>query len=118
MHELSLVQSIFSTLEEQLSQEELETVSLVELQVGLLSNVEPILLQNAFTAYQETRGKYQRVQLQTNLIDIKIHCASCDLESKVENYVFKCSSCGTPSSNIISGNELLIHRIHYDEPVP
>lgn len=114
MHELSLVKSIFSTLEETLEENEMEHVSLVELNIGLLANVEPILLQNAFTAFQESNPQYDHISLQSNMIEIKIMCSSCQQESIVENYIFRCKACDTPSNQIVSGEELLIHRIHYD----
>ncbi|MEM7371471.1 MAG: hydrogenase maturation nickel metallochaperone HypA [Bacteroidota bacterium] len=114
MHELSIVQSIFSTLESELSEPEMQTVSVVELKIGLLANVEPILLQNAFTAFQETHPHYSSISLQTEMVEIRIHCPACDTDSIVENYVFQCSQCGAPSNRILSGEELLIHRIHYE----
>ncbi|MEL6133885.1 MAG: hydrogenase maturation nickel metallochaperone HypA, partial [Bacteroidota bacterium] len=84
MHELSLVQSIFSSLEAELSPEELQKLSGVELKIGLLANVEPTLLQNAFLAYQESHPEYAQVQLNTELVPIQIHCRSCDAPSPVE----------------------------------
>ncbi|MEM6802122.1 MAG: hydrogenase maturation nickel metallochaperone HypA [Bacteroidota bacterium] len=113
MHELSLVQSIFSTLENELSQEELNKLEAVELNIGLLANVEPILLNNAFKAYQETRNAYLGVELKTNMIPISINCPNCKKTSEIKNYIFICAHCGTPSNQIITGEELLIHRIHY-----
>ena len=114
MHELSLVQSIFSSLEAELPPEELERVTEVELKIGLLSNVEPILLKNAFSAYQETNPQYKGIVLTSHTIPITIHCDTCDTESTVENYIFRCKQCGAPSNHILTGEELLIYRIHYD----
>jgi hydrogenase nickel incorporation protein HypA/HybF len=113
MHELSLVQSIFSSLEEELSKDELDKLKAVELKIGLLANVEPILLQNAFKAFCETKPEYGRVELLTQSIPIKVHCPDCDEDSLVENYVFKCAQCGKPSNKVVSGEELLIHQIHF-----
>ena len=50
MHEISLVRTIFRTLEEQFQPDELERVETIELKIGPLANVESILLQNAFDA--------------------------------------------------------------------
>ncbi len=114
MHELSLVNSIFSTLEAELAIEEMARVSAVELKIGLLANVEPILLQNAFTAFQEANQQYQQVHLSTQVVPIVIFCATCNQESEVANYIFKCSQCGQPSRDIRTGEELLIHKIHFE----
>lgn len=117
MHELSLVRSIFSTLEESLSIEELKNVSCVDLKIGLLANVEPILLQNAYKAYLESHPEYEHVKLEIKLVDIMVHCNACGHKTKVQQYKFICGNCGAPTNNIISGEELLIHQIHFD-PVP
>ncbi|MEO1384730.1 MAG: hydrogenase maturation nickel metallochaperone HypA [Bacteroidota bacterium] len=111
MHELSLVQSIFSSLEAELTPEELQKLSGVELKIGLLANVEPTLLQNAFLAYQESHPEYARVKLDTELVPIQIHCKRCGSLSPVENYIFKCQNCGAPSNQIVSGEELMISRV-------
>jgi len=118
MHELSLVQSIFGTLEHELSEEEMQRVAAVELKIGLLANVEPILLQNAFKAYKASHPQYQQVELKTQMVEIKIHCLACGSQSIVKQYLFKCTNCGSPSNNIVSGEELLIHRIHYHDTAP
>ena len=115
MHELSLVQSIFSTLEAELMLEELAKVTAVELKIGKLANVEPILLQNAFQAYQETNPQYAQVELKTEMVEIKVFCDVCQLEREVENYVFICSKCGKPTNKVVAGEELLIQRIYFQE---
>lgn len=113
MHEFSLVQQIFSSLEEQLSQEEMEQLQGVDLRIGKLANVEPILLKNAFSAFQQMTPQYAQVELQTELVEIRIHCSHCGQESGVHNYVFKCAHCGQPTREILSGEELLIHQIRF-----
>ncbi|MEM6345645.1 MAG: hydrogenase maturation nickel metallochaperone HypA [Bacteroidota bacterium] len=118
MHELSLVQSVFAALKDELPPEEMAKVAAVELKIGLLANVEPILLQNAFTAYQQTHPEYAAIELKTLMVDIMIHCPNCHKQSKVSNYVFRCAYCDTPSNQIVAGEELLIHKIYYHEKIP
>lgn len=113
MHEFSLVQQIFSSLEDELSPEEMAQLQGVNLRIGKLANVEPVLLQNAFSAFQQMHPQYAEVDLQTELVEILIRCAHCGQESGVQNYVFKCAHCGQPSREIISGEELLIHQIRF-----
>lgn len=114
MHEISLVRSIFNTLESEFSIAELETLNAIDLKVGLLSNVEPILMQNAFEAVTTAEEKFQNVKLNVIKIPIEIYCKDCDTNSTIENYKFACSSCGIPNNNIVKGEELLIHQVHFD----
>lgn len=118
MHELSLVQSIFSSLEAELAEAELRRMCAVDLKIGRLANVEPTLLQNAFKAYQAMNPTYDAVELNIQLIEIEVRCPQCGSISPVEQYRFICGQCETPTRDIIAGEELLIHRIHYaDVPV-
>lgn len=116
MHEISLVRNIFNTLEAEFSAEELQNLTAIDLKVGMLSNVEPVLMHNAFSAVTTAEEKFQGVELNVKVIPIKIHCQTCDTHSVVENYKFACSSCGQPNNNVVEGTELLIHRVHFKEP--
>lgn len=113
MHEISLVRNIFNTLEAEFSSEDLQGLQAINLKVGLLSNVEPILMQNAFEAVTTAEEKFQSVQLNIELIPIEIYCSSCDSHSTVQNYRFVCSSCGSPNNNVVKGTELLIHQVQF-----
>lgn len=70
MHELSLVQSIFASLEGELAKDELERLTRVDMKIGVLANVEPTLLQNAFLAYQESHPEYNQVKLEMERIPV------------------------------------------------
>lgn len=111
MHEISLVRTIFRTLEDNFSPEELGRVTAIELKVGPLANVEPILLQNAFEAVvEEDETRFKDVKLGVNLVPILIQCPDCDQITEVQNYCFVCV-CGKPCGNVVQGNELLIERV-------
>lgn len=114
MHEISLVRNIFNTLEAEFSKAELDAMTAINLKVGLLSNVEPVLMQNAFDAVTTAEEKYQEVKLNVELVPIEIYCTDCDTNSTIENYKFACATCGKPNNNVVKGTELLIHQVHFD----
>ncbi len=114
MHEISLVRNIFRTLEEEFNKEELDRLEGIDLKVGLLSNVEPILMQNAFEAVTQDENRFLDVELRVKVVPIKIKCELCGEESEVKNYVFKCSN-GHPTKNLIQGEELLIEKVHFSD---
>ena len=113
MHEVSLVRTIASTLEEEFTAEERTRLTRIDLRVGLLSNVQPVLMQNAFQAVQEGEGKFNGVELHVEVLPVLVRCETCNHESQIDNYKFACANCGRPTSNVIQGNELLIHRVHF-----
>ena len=111
MHEISLVRNIFKTLEDEFPGE-IDKVRGIHLTVGLLSNVQPILMQNAFEAVLETEPQYNKTSLHVEVLPILIHCDDCDKNTEVMNYTFICT-CGKPSKNIVQGEELLISKVEF-----
>lgn len=117
MHEISLVRTISGTLEAEFSAEELNRLTKINLRVGLLSNVQPILMQNAFSAVQEGEQKFKGVALNIEVLPVIVRCEMCTHESQIDNYKFACANCGRPTSNVVQGNELLIHKVEFSDPV-
>lgn len=113
MHEISLVKSVFNTLEAEFSMEDLQRLEAIHLRIGKLSNIEPTLMQNAFDAVSATEEKFQDVALKMEVVDIVVHCDQCNVDSTVHQYKFVCNSCGQPTSNVIAGTELLIHQVQF-----
>ena len=113
MHEISLVRNIFRTLEDEFPKD-LDRIRAINLRVGLLSNVQPILMQNAFQAVVEDEPKYKKTTLNVEVLPILIHCDDCDMTSEVHQYRFICP-CGKSSRNVIQGEELLISSVEFEE---
>lgn len=113
MHEISLVKNIFRTLEETFP-EKIEKLRGIYLQVGILSNVQPILMQNAFEAVLLDEPRYNNSSLHVEVLPVLIHCDACDKNSEVLNYNFVCS-CGKPSKNIVQGLEMMINKVEFED---
>ncbi len=113
MHEISLVRNIFKTLEEEFPAE-IDKIRGIHLTVGILSNVQPILMQNAFQAVLEDEPRYNKTVLHVELLPVVIYCDVCDKRTEVMQYRFVCS-CGKPSRNIVQGEELLISKVDFAE---
>lgn len=109
MHELSIVKDIFSTLEEHY-EARVEDIQKIEITAGLLSNVQPVLIQNAFDAFITEHHNYKHMELEVVVQDIIAHCQTCNKDFKVEYHRFVCA-CGVPSTNIVQGNELYISKV-------
>ncbi len=111
MHEISLVRNIFTTLEEEFPGE-VNKVRGIHLTVGLLSNVQPLLMQSAFEAVLLDEPKYNKASLFVNLLPVLVYCDDCDKTTEVLNYKFACS-CGKPSRNVVQGEELVISKVEF-----
>lgn len=115
MHETSIVHSIMRTLEQEFEAEKLAKMTAIHLKVGVLSNIEPRLLHNAYSAYHLSNPHYSHVELVIRSTSIKISCERCGHITNVENYRFICAKCEKPSKNIIQGEEMLIHQVAFDD---
>lgn len=91
----------------------MQAITRIQLKAGLLSNVQPILMQNAFEAVVADEPQYQHIRLQVEVLPILVRCDRCHEISEVHQYRFVCA-CGEPCRNIIQGEELLISEVEFD----
>lgn len=103
------------TLEMEFEKEKLDKMKSIHLKVGILSNIEPRLLHNAYSAYHMMYPKYRTVTLNIESTELKIKCEVCNHITQVKNYRFLCENCDRPSKNIIQGEELLIHKVEFED---
>jgi hydrogenase nickel incorporation protein HypA/HybF len=116
MHEISLVRNIFRTLEDEFK-EEVNKIRVIHLTVGVLSNVQPILMESAFQAVLADEPVYNKISLVVEQLPVLIKCEVCNAVTEVRDYRFVCS-CGRPGRNIIQGEELLISKVEFAEEEP
>ncbi|UKB85726.1 hydrogenase maturation nickel metallochaperone HypA [Chryseobacterium sp. MEBOG06] len=114
MHELSIVKDIFDTLEEHYDAKA-EDIQKVQVTAGLLSNVQPVLIQNAFDAFITDHPHYQEMELEVLVNEIIAHCDRCEKDFQVRYHRFVCDDCGTASANIVQGNELFISKVIFKQ---
>ena len=114
MHELSLCQSILKAVEDEFPGEQLEKVREIHLRAGILSGVEPSILQNIFLFMIRSSGLENAVLL-IEQPGISAYCQTCEHSFSVEHFVFVCPECGESSSDILTGNELKIFKIILEE---
>ena len=61
------------TLEQEFDAEKLNTMTGIYVKVGILSNIEPRLLYNAYEASHMMNPKYQNVKFHIEMVELKIH---------------------------------------------
>lgn len=111
MHELSIVKDIFDTLKEAYP-DRYEQISKINIEAGLLSNVQPILIQNAFEAYILDDERFKNTELEVVQLPIIAHCQKCKKDFEVHFHRFVCE-CGEPSTTIVQGEELRINKVTF-----
>lgn len=109
-----MVRNIFKTLEEEFP-ERFSKIRGIYLRVGLLSNVQPLLMDSAFRAVVEDQPAYAHTRLHVEVLPVLVFCDDCDKTSEVVNYRFVCGDCGKPSGKVVQGEELLIGKVEFED---
>jgi hydrogenase nickel incorporation protein HypA/HybF len=113
MHELSVCQSMLRQVSEIARQHDACQVSRVRLRIGVLSGVEPDLLQQAFPI-ASSGTVAEGAQLLINTLPVCVRCESCGAESEVAANKLICAACGDWHTRLISGNELLLDSVEIE----
>jgi hydrogenase nickel incorporation protein HypA/HybF len=111
MHEIGIIQDILHILEDKYK-DKIVDIKKVEIEAGLLCNVQPILIQNAYEAVIASESKYSNIELDVKLLPIIAFCQKCEENFEVMRHKFVCK-CGEPSRTIVQGEELRISRIDF-----
>lgn len=114
MHEISVCQSMLKTLESELGNEQMSNLKTIKLKVGEISGIEIPLLESAFAAVTEG-SKYEKLSMEIQGVPVKAYCSNCQKDFRVYKHRFICPICDTPSADIVSGEELLIHQVIYED---
>jgi len=114
MHELSIAQEIISIAEHYYSSDENEHVKSIKVKIGKLQNVLPDSLEFCFNALIQN-SKMENAKMVIEHIPIKLECNSCADISEQEGFLFACPKCGSSSITVISGNELTVSELEFED---
>lgn len=107
MHEYSIVQSLLETCEEHARANDASEITKVIVKIGVLSGVEPDLLETAFNTFKE-QTVCHNAQFIMNIQKIEILCKSCNTKSILEKNEFSCPSCGGVDIEVLDGEEMYL----------
>jgi len=113
MHEFSIVQSLISIIEGYVEENNATKVSRVVVKVGVLSGVEPHLLEMAFNTFKEGTVA-QGAEFVIEVEKLKIRCKDCKTESEKEEINALCPSCGSLNTEIIGGEDMLLKSLELE----
>ena len=115
MHELSVCQALLDQVEGIARDRNAGEVTEINVQIGPLSGVEPILLQQAFRiASAGTLAEGARLNLST--MPVRVHCRSCGAETTAMPARLVCAACGDWRTTLVSGDDLLLTTIELSAP--
>jgi len=113
MHELSIITSLFETLESQARDHNASRITAVQLQVGALSGAVPELLREAFDMYAKGTVA-DGAALTIVQPPVRVKCRACGLETEPRDFIFKCGECGSTDISLAAGTELFLEKIELE----
>ena len=116
MHEVSLMRNLLVTVEGARTREGGGPVKVIHLRIGEMSGVSIDALSFAFevlskgTAAEGGRLEFERVPL-------RARCRECGAEFHPDEFVFRCSGCGSPETEMLAGREMEVDYILLDDEI-
>ncbi|ADV45363.1 hydrogenase maturation nickel metallochaperone HypA [Nitratifractor salsuginis] len=113
MHEYSIVQALLDQCEEHAAKHGAEKIVKVVTKIGVLSGVEPDLLQTAFDTFKE--GTIcEEAEFVMNIQPLVIYCRACQKESTLEELVMACPECGSLETNLLDGEDMYLMSLEME----
>ncbi|MEY3288671.1 MAG: hypothetical protein RLZZ419_913 [Pseudomonadota bacterium] len=81
--------------------------------IGLLSGIEPLLLESAFSI-SRAGTLAEEAEFLTETLPIRVLCNSCGAESETAINNLVCESCGGYNTKLLSGDELILARVELE----
>ncbi|WP_457597383.1 hydrogenase maturation nickel metallochaperone HypA [Hydrogenimonas sp.] len=110
MHEYSIVQALLEQCETHAKAHDAEKITRIEVKIGVLSGVEPHLLQIAFNTFKE-KTICEEAEFVMEIQPVVIHCYNCDARFTLEEHEYSCPRCGGSAVKIVEGEEMLLMRL-------
>jgi hydrogenase nickel incorporation protein HypA/HybF len=113
MHELTLAESIVSTVKKAIENRRGAKVVLVRVKIGQLTEIVPDALQFGFESLV-LDTPLTGAKLEIEQVPIVGKCEQCSHEFTVEEFMFICPKCFSGSIQMIQGDELEISNIEVE----
>ena len=115
MHEYSIVQSLLDVIEDNAKKNGASKVTKVVVKIGVLSGVEPHLLEIAFNTFKE-KTICEDAEFVMNIQPIIARCQTCGHENSYpKNQIFfECEKCSGVELDVIDGEDMLLMSLELE----
>jgi hydrogenase nickel incorporation protein HypA/HybF len=115
MHEYSIVQSLLDVIDENAQRNGASKVTKVVVKIGVLSGVEPHLLEIAFNTFKE-KTICEDAKFEMIIQPIIARCKECGYENEYpKNQIFfECKECNSVELDVIDGEDMLLMSLEME----
>ncbi len=113
MHEMSIIQALITSCEEQARRYSAASIRKVEVKIGVMSGVEPELLATCFDTFKE--GTIcDGAQLVIISQGVVVFCNDCQQQSPLTERRFRCPECKGGNLEIVDGEEMYLMSLELE----
>jgi len=107
MHEYSIVQALMEQIEALVEENEAKEVMKVIVKIGVMSGVEPHLLEIAFNTFKE-KSVCEKAEFIMNIQPLSIICEACEKQSELEKPHYCCPECESLNVKVVDGEDMFL----------
>ncbi len=113
MHEYSIVQALLDQCEEQAKKNRAKKITVVEVKIGVLSGVEPYLLEVAFDTFK-FKTVCEEAKFVMRIQPVLIYCGECEKEFTLKKHDYSCPKCGGNLVRVVDGEDMFLMRLEME----
>ena len=113
MHEYSIVQSLMEQVETLAKENDAKKVLKVIVKIGVMSGVEPHLLEIAFNTFKE-KTVCDSAEFIMNIQPLTVLCKECQAESELEKIHYCCPMCSSLDVKVIDGEDMFLMSLEME----
>ena len=107
MHEYSVVQALLEQIERVAEENDADKVTKVVVKIGVMSGVEPHLLEIAFETFKE-KTVCDGAEFVMNVQPLTIACRNCGTRSELDAIHYCCPECESIEVDVVDGEEMFL----------
>jgi len=113
MHEYSIVQALLEQIEKIVKENSSTKVTKVVVKIGLMSGVEPHLLEMAFDTFKE-KSICDGAAFVMSIQPLLLECDVCKEQSELCKAHYACQRCGSTNVKVIDGEEMFLMSLEME----
>jgi len=113
MHEYSIVQSLLNQIEDVAEENKATKVTKIITKIGVMSGVEPHLLEIAFNTFKE-KTICDGADFVMKIQPITIRCNGCQKESELDEVHYCCPACESVDVEVIDGEDMFLMSLEME----
>ena len=113
MHEYSIVQALLTQCEEIAAANDATKITKVVVKIGVMSGVEPHLLEVAFNTFKES-GVTEGSEFVMNIQPLTIECQKCQTRSELELRHYCCPHCESFDVTVVDGEDMFLMSLEME----